>query len=144
MDQFISHQQNPKGQCRKFKVTPSDIDFWCATRVHPWASSVYYIPVHWAPTARKHYIIYHLHADDQQIYLSFKLAKTRDKENCIKRLETCIAEIREWMTANMPKLNDDKTEFMIFGTKQQLAKIGEVSIAISSIQVQLVDQVRNL
>ena len=48
------------------------------------------------------------------------------------------------MTANMLQLNDDKTELIIFGTKKQLAKIGEVSIAISSIQVQPVDQVRNL
>ena len=44
----------------------------------------------------------------------------------------------------MLKLNDDKTEFIIFGTEQQLAKIGEVSIVIGSIQIQLGDQVRNL
>ena len=31
------------------------------------------------------------------------------------------------MTANMLKLNDDKTQFIIFETKQ-LAKIGEVSL----------------
>ena len=47
------------------------------------------------PICKKHHIIYHLFADDQQIYLSFKLAKTGDKVNCIKRLETCIAETRE-------------------------------------------------
>ena len=44
----------------------------------------------------------------------------------------------------MLKLNDDKTELIIFGTKQQLAKIGKVTINISSIQVQPVDHVRNL
>ena len=92
----------------------------------------------------KHHINYHLYADYQQIYLSFKPSKAGDKENCIKRLETCIAEIREWMMANMLKLTDDKTELIIFGTRQQLAKIGEVSINIGSIQVQLVDHVRNL
>ena len=96
------------------------------------------------PICKKHHVIYHLYTDDQQIYLSFKLVKTGYKVNCINRLEICIAEIREWMTANMLKLNDEKTKFIIFGTKQQLVKIGEVSIVISSIQVQLVDQVRNL
>ena len=96
------------------------------------------------PICKKHCIIYHLYADDQQIYLSFKPVKTGDKDNCIKRLETCIVEIREWMTANMLKLNDDKTKFIIFGTIQQLAKIGKVFIVIGSIQVQLVHQVRNL
>ena len=73
---------------------------------------------------------YHLYADDHQIYLSFKPSKAGDKENCIKRLETYITEIREWMMVNM--------------LKQQLAKIGKVSINIGSIQVQLVDHVRNL
>ena len=92
----------------------------------------------------KHHINYHLHADDQQTYLSFKPSKAGDKENCIKRLETCIAEIREWMMANMLKLNDDKMELIIFGTRQQLAKLGKVSINIGSIQVKLVDHVRNL
>ena len=81
----------------------------------------------------RHDINYHLYADDQQIYLSFKPVKSGDKENSIRRLEACIAEIREWMVANMLKLNDDKSELIIFGTKQQLAKIGKVSIAIGNI-----------
>ena len=85
-----------------------------------------------------------MYADDEQIYLSFKPSKGGHKENCIKRLETCIAEIREWMMVNKLKLNDDKMELIIFGTRQQLAKIGEVSINIGSIQVQPVDHVRNL
>ena len=46
--------------------------------------------------------------------------------------------------ANMLKLNDDQMELIIFGTRKQLAKIGEVSINIGSIQIQLVDHVRNL
>ena len=45
---------------------------------------------------------------------------------------------------NKLKLNDDKMELIIFGTRQQLAKIGKVSINIGSIQVQPVDHVRNL
>ena len=35
-------------------------------------------------------------------------------------------------------------EFIVFGTKQQLSKIGEVSINIGSVQVQPVDHVGNL
>ena len=102
------------------------------------------IPVLYAPSALNHHISCHMYADDQQIYLSFKPSKAGDKERGIKRLEICIAEIREWMIVNKLKLNDDKTEFIIFGSRQQLAKIGEVSIKIGRIQVQLVDHVRNL
>ena len=92
----------------------------------------------------KHDINYHMYADDQQIYLSFKPSKAGDKENCIRRLEMCISEIREWMIVNKLKLNDDKTEFIIFGSRQQLSKMGEVSINIGRVQLQLVDHVRNL
>ena len=84
-----------------------------------------------------------MYAEDQQIYLSFKPSKVGDKENCI-RLEMCISEIREWMIVNKLKLNDDKMEFIIFGSRQHLSKIGEVSINIGRIQVQLADHVRNL
>ena len=66
----------------------------------------------------KHHINFHMYADDQQIYLSFKPSKAGDKENCIKRLEICIAEIRDWMIVNKLKLNDEKTEFIIFGSRQ--------------------------
>ena len=44
----------------------------------------------------------------------FKPSKAGDKENCIKRLETCIAKIREQMMVNKLKLNDDKMKLIIF------------------------------
>ena len=85
-----------------------------------------------------------MYADNQQIYLSFKPSKAGDKENCIRRLEMCISEIKEWMIVNKLKLNDDKMEFIVFGSRQQLSKRGEVSINIGRVQIQLVDHVRNL
>ena len=56
----------------------------------------------------KHAVTYHLHADDQQLYLSFKPSNVRAKEQCIEQLQGCIADIRKWMSANMLKLNDKK------------------------------------
>ena len=69
---------------------------------------------------------YHLYADGQQIYLSFKpgLAGAQSAHNnCIHWMERCIEEIRNWMARNMLKLNDKKTEFIIFGTHKQLKKL---------------------
>ena len=48
----------------------------------------------------KHDINYHMYADDQEIYLSFKPSKAGDKEYCIRRLEMCISEIKKWMIVN--------------------------------------------
>ena len=36
------------------------------------------------------------------------------------------------MRTNLLKLNDDKTELIVLGTKQQLSKVGEVSIMIGN------------
>ena len=95
---------------------------------------------------RKHSIGYHLYTDDQQIYLSFKPCIIGSCEQCIRRLEDCIAEIHEWMTLNLLKLNDNKTELIVFGTRQQLSKLDTipVSIAIGDTTVHLVEMVRNL
>ena len=48
------------------------------------------------------------------------------------------------ITLNMLKLNDDKIEFIILGTRQQLAKLSDVSIKIGSTTVLPVDYVCNL
>ena len=94
----------------------------------------------------RHSIIYHLYADDMQVYLLFKPRVAGSMESCISRLEACIAEVKEWMTLNLLKLNDDKTEFTLFGTYQQLAKLKDidVSIVIGDTKVLPVDSVCNL
>ena len=71
---------------------------------------------------RKHHIVYHLYADDTQLYLTFKLNRKGSKEKCIHSLENCIHAIRDRMCINLLKLNDGKTKFIILGTQQQLQK----------------------
>ena len=33
------------------------------------------------------------------------------------RIQLCVSEITEWMNRNMLKLNDDKTELIVFTSK---------------------------
>ena len=47
----------------------------------------------------------------------------------MKAMENCIAGIRAWMIEDKLCLNDSKTEFMIVGTRQQLAKVNIDSYA---------------
>ena len=92
----------------------------------------------------RHGITHHFYAHDQQIYLAFKLTKKGDQEDCVGRLKNCIGEIRMWMRTNMLKLNHDKTEFNIFGMRQELAKVQEIMIVIGDTTIQPVKYVRNL
>ena len=55
-------------------------------------------------------VLYHIYADDTQLYLSFKIGNL--DQSRIK-VESCIMAIQQWMSDNMLKLNDDKTEFLI-------------------------------
>ncbi|XP_077977043.1 uncharacterized protein LOC144432651 [Glandiceps talaboti] len=59
-------------------------------------------------------------------------------------IERCIRDIQSWMTTHRLKLNDSKTEVMILGTPQQLAKTTIEHIAVGNDQIQVVDHVRNL
>ena len=48
------------------------------------------------------------------------------------------------MTQNLLKLNNDKTEFILMGTQQQLSKLDNTSLHISSDTIKPTDHVRNL
>ena len=93
---------------------------------------------------RSHIILYHGYADDTQNYHTFSPNTPRDEESCINALECCIDENRIWMRTNFCKLNDDKMEFLIIGTPQQLAKVNTTSIKIGQDNIQKSDVARNL
>ena len=56
------------------------------------------------------------------IYLSFKPDSTAGEQDAITAFQDCISDIKSWMIADRLKLNDDKTEFTIIGTRAQLDK----------------------
>ena len=61
---------------------------------------------------RKHGLNFHLYADDTQLYISFQPGVSVSKETAISCLEACIKDIKIWMTNNLLKRNDDKTELI--------------------------------
>ena len=48
------------------------------------------------------------------------------------------------MTQNLLKLNSDKTEFILFGTRQQLSKVNDIGLHIDSDIIKPTDHARNL
>ena len=65
---------------------------------------------------KRHNMLYHCYADDSQVYL---VIEPIDSWTDISmRLEACIADISTWMKINLLKLNQDKTELIIFAPKK--------------------------
>ena len=60
------------------------------------------------------------------------------------RVERCIEDIRNWMLNDKFKLNDEKTEFMITGAVQQLAKVYINSLRVGAATITPVSSARNL
>ena len=79
---------------------------------------------------KDHLPVAHAYADDTQLYLSFKPDTTSSRSDAIEAMELCIKAIRAWMITDKLKLNDDKTEFLIIGTRQS---VGDVSVALVAV-----------
>ena len=41
------------------------------------------------------------------------------------RLKNCLNDVKKWLSANKLKLNPDKTEFIVFGSKMQREKLNK-------------------
>jgi len=59
-------------------------------------------------------------------------------------MEACVEDVRQWMLCNYLKLNDNKTEFILIGSKHNLSKITIPHIKIGDSTISPVSQVRNL
>ena len=66
----------------------------------------------------------HSYADDTQVYISMPAS---DHSDAMRRLDDCITQIRDWMASNRLKLNEDKTQVIWLGTRQQLNSYGTCS-----------------
>ena len=74
----------------------------------------------------------HCYADDAQIYLSFKPNSSTSQEDAVRSMECCIEKIRRWLIQDRLLIKDDKTEFMIIGTRQELCKLQAMNIKVGS------------
>ena len=89
-----------------------------------------------------HSLDHELFADDTQMYTCFTPTSYSDAACC---LQQTFQSISSWMSANFLALNPSKTEFMLFGTPQQLLKLNDVCLSISSdISITPASSVKNL
>ena len=102
-----------------------------------YASKLFKVVEHHLPNA-------HCFADDTHLYLSFKPDDTTNQDEAIHAMNKCIDDIRNWMIKDRLMINDDKTEFLLIGTRQQLSKINDCRITVGDVNINPVSCVRNL
>ena len=61
------------------------------------------------------------YADDEQLLLSFKPDMNGAEAEVTKKMEKCIAEIKDFLHENKLCNNSEKTEFLLIGSKYQLS-----------------------
>ena len=69
---------------------------------------------------QKHNIKFHMYADDLQLYTGFNPKSKTDSNYAVRSLESCLKDIRNWMTKNYLKLNSEKTEVIMVSTRHHL------------------------
>ena len=65
--------------------------------------------------ASKYGFTVHLYADDTQLYFAFDVNSNSPNMTAVKN---CFSEIKDWMSLNFLKLNEDKTQFIDIGYYQ--------------------------
>jgi hypothetical protein len=84
---------------------------------------------------------YGFYADDIQLLVH---TKPSELSTALCQIGDCVTSIINWTSNNWLQLNPNKTEFIIFGTRDQLKKIKLNEITINNEQIQTQSVVRNL
>ena len=92
----------------------------------------------------KHLPSVNCYADDTQLYAAFSPNQPGDDEAAPKAMSFFIRDSRDWMVRDRLKLNEDKTEVLLIGTRQQLAKVNVKSIAVGDQTIGAKPSVRYL
>ena len=68
-----------------------------------------------------------------------------DASAAFDMLNRCLQDVKEWMSASKLKLNPDKTELILFGSKKQRERLNACfQINILGNHLQPTESVRNL
>jgi hypothetical protein len=92
----------------------------------------------------QHGIHRHGYADDSQLYCKLTLTSPEVQRDDITRMETCLRDVRKWMTENKLKLNEQKTETLIITRDTDKAKAEGIKIRVGDAEIAPSKWVRNL
>ena len=85
---------------------------------------------------------YHCYADDTQLYIVVEpLCNWGDISN---KLTVCLSDIRDWMSSNLLKLNQDKTELMVFAPKNKVGDLQQFALSFGDATIHDSENIKNL
>ena len=88
------------------------------------------------------HIKFHFYADDTQLYIHLS---HKNASAALAKLNACLLDVQRWMSLSKLKLNPEKTEFIVFGSKAQSQKNSSYfPVSILGSLLHPVDSVRNL
>ena len=90
-----------------------------------------------------HRLSHHSNADDTQLYMTMDHSNNNWRDG-LARIQLCVSGIREWMKQNMLKMNDDKTELIVFTSKYKQDFYNDLSTTIGDTVVDCSSQVKDL
>ena len=86
----------------------------------------------------------HGFADDHRVGNKFKPGDWGDEARCMDELEKCVTDLKVWMNENRLKMNNNKTEFIIFGSKPQLDKCKTKTLNFNDTEIEHGDKIKYL
>ena len=85
---------------------------------------------------------FQFYADDTQLYVHLTY---KNVTSALDKLSHCLEDVKRWLCTNKLKLNPDKTEFIVFGSKPQREKLNQsFPVNILGNLISPIDAVRNL
>ena len=83
---------------------------------------------------RKHGLLFHLYADDCQIYAVPFKSSSDEVSDALSKMEACAKKIYAWMACSKLKLNRDKIEFLVIHAKRR-PRLPIDSITIADVRI---------
>ena len=113
---YLSHRQQLV-HLNGVKSNPADLYYCEVTQgsvLGPFLFCVCMLPL--SCIIREHGMELHIYADDTQLYCFLNVKSSEEVASSVRKIEECVVDIQAWMNRMRLKLNDDKTEFVVYSS----------------------------
>ena len=86
----------------------------------------------------------HGFAEDHALKNSFKVGDLEVECTCISTLESTAGNVKMWMDQNHLKMNNEKTEFIVFTSRQLLPKCETKTLLVNGVNVEWAEVIKYL